>query len=205
MLTALCVALPARAGLIIIGGEGALVLGGLAARRCPTCCRCPATSSARRWCASPAPWLGGAWIALAGCAAPVARRQRDDLAACCWPTSPSPSSSTWSKGRCAIRQPQQAVDAFARRGLQIGGIAGSDVHWGLVLGVVACIGLGALAAPSRRAASRCASSAATRARRSSSACRRSPDPARLRPRWRAPPAWPARSKSRRCTPTPTPR
>ena len=32
MLTALCVALPARAGLVIIGGEGAVVLGGLAAR-----------------------------------------------------------------------------------------------------------------------------------------------------------------------------
>src|SRR5215210_6712453 len=30
MLTALCVAIPARAGLVIIGGEGALVLGGLA-------------------------------------------------------------------------------------------------------------------------------------------------------------------------------
>src|SRR3954469_353632 len=30
MLTALCVAVPARAGLVIIGGEGALVLGGLA-------------------------------------------------------------------------------------------------------------------------------------------------------------------------------
>ena len=29
MLTALCVAVPARAGLVIIGGEGALVLGGL--------------------------------------------------------------------------------------------------------------------------------------------------------------------------------
>src|SRR4051794_24036907 len=29
ILTALCVALPARAGLVIIGGEGALVLGGL--------------------------------------------------------------------------------------------------------------------------------------------------------------------------------
>ncbi len=35
MLTALCVALPARAGLIIIGGEGALVLGGLAAAVTP--------------------------------------------------------------------------------------------------------------------------------------------------------------------------
>ena len=31
MLTALCTALPARAGLIIIGGEGALVMGGLSA------------------------------------------------------------------------------------------------------------------------------------------------------------------------------
>src|SRR5205823_2188560 len=30
MLTALCVALPAQAGLVVIGGEGALVLGGLA-------------------------------------------------------------------------------------------------------------------------------------------------------------------------------
>ena len=31
ILTALCVALPAQAGLIVIGAEGALVLGGLAA------------------------------------------------------------------------------------------------------------------------------------------------------------------------------
>src|SRR6202022_905433 len=31
MLTALCTAIPARAGLLVIGAEGALVLGGLAA------------------------------------------------------------------------------------------------------------------------------------------------------------------------------
>src|ERR1700755_636748 len=36
MLTALCVAIPARAGLVIIGGEGALVLGGLAAAALPS-------------------------------------------------------------------------------------------------------------------------------------------------------------------------
>src|SRR6188768_919916 len=35
MLTALCVAIPARAGLTIIGGEGALVLGGLACAALP--------------------------------------------------------------------------------------------------------------------------------------------------------------------------
>ena len=57
-------------------------------------------------------------------------------------------------------------------GLRIGGIAGSDVHWGLVIGVVACIALGAVAARHARRASRCAWSAATRAPRSWSACRR---------------------------------
>src|SRR5215207_10798845 len=35
MLTALCVAIPARAGLVIIGGEGAVVLGGLACAALP--------------------------------------------------------------------------------------------------------------------------------------------------------------------------
>lgn len=35
MLTALCVALPIQAGLTVIGGEGALVLGGLAAAGLP--------------------------------------------------------------------------------------------------------------------------------------------------------------------------
>jgi ABC-type uncharacterized transport system permease subunit len=37
MLTALCVALPAQVGLIVIGGEGALALGGLAAAVVPQC------------------------------------------------------------------------------------------------------------------------------------------------------------------------
>src|ERR1700734_3060316 len=35
MLTALCVALPAQVGLVVIGGEGALALGGLAAAMVP--------------------------------------------------------------------------------------------------------------------------------------------------------------------------
>lgn len=42
MLTALCVALPARAGLVIIGGEGALVLGGLACAALPMVVPLPA-------------------------------------------------------------------------------------------------------------------------------------------------------------------
>ena len=55
MLTALCVAMPARAGLVVIGGEGALVLGGLAcAGAALRAAACPATSSAPRWCCWPA-------------------------------------------------------------------------------------------------------------------------------------------------------
>ena len=51
MLTALCVALPARAGLVVIGGEGALVMGGLACAALPyvlTLALMIATSSSRR-------------------------------------------------------------------------------------------------------------------------------------------------------------
>ena len=67
MLTALCVALPAQVGLIVIGGEGALALGGLAAAVVPQCL--PAGT----------PWLvatplmaaagmlaGGVWIGAIG-------------------------------------------------------------------------------------------------------------------------------------------
>src|SRR6266446_9350057 len=64
LLTALCVALPAQLGLVVIGGEGAVALGGLAA-----------TCAALVVAAAPAPvvWLamalagaavGGAWIGL---------------------------------------------------------------------------------------------------------------------------------------------
>src|ERR1700754_3548876 len=44
MLTALCVAMPARAGLVIIGGEGAMVLGGLGAAAVPYLMPLPANA-----------------------------------------------------------------------------------------------------------------------------------------------------------------
>ena len=44
MLTALCVAIPQRAGLMVIGGEGALVLGGLACAGLPYLVTPPASA-----------------------------------------------------------------------------------------------------------------------------------------------------------------
>src|SRR4051812_33991327 len=64
MLTALCVAIPARAGMVIIGGEGALVLGGLG------CAGLAHLVAADGWPGTVAVCIAGAvcgaaWIALA--------------------------------------------------------------------------------------------------------------------------------------------
>ena len=77
MLTALCVALPARAGLVIIGGEGALVLGGLACAALPYAVPLPGNVAGTALvCVAGA--LAGAPVDRAGrLAAPVPRRQRD--------------------------------------------------------------------------------------------------------------------------------
>src|SRR5437764_13921154 len=65
MLTALCVALPARAGLIIIGGEGAVVLGGLAAAALPYAVPLPGNVIGTMLLCVAGMAVGGAWIALA--------------------------------------------------------------------------------------------------------------------------------------------
>ena len=142
-------------------------------RRCRTRSPLPATSSAPRWLCVARHGRRRGLDRARRRAAPVPRRQRDDL---------EPAArlhrdrALQAPGRRAAARPGKTSTSRRRaslgEALQIGGIAGSDVHWGLVLGVVACVGLGLLARASRRAASRCASSAATRAPRSSSACRR---------------------------------
>src|SRR5687767_11654277 len=66
MLTALCVAVPARAGLIIIGGEGALVFGGLACAGLPYLFAPPDNSFGTALVLLAGALAGAAWIALAG-------------------------------------------------------------------------------------------------------------------------------------------
>ena len=66
ILTALCTAIPAHLGLVIIGGEGALVLGGLGA----AVMALHSLGAHRGWCSSPWPWpgmvAGGLLILVAG-------------------------------------------------------------------------------------------------------------------------------------------
>lgn len=142
MLTALCVALPARAGLVIIGGEGALVLGGLAAAAVPYLMPLPGNLIGTTMLCIAGFVIGGAWIALAG-----ALRQYRGV---------NETISSLLLAYTAIAIFKQLVEGPMRDPatlnkpstrtladtLQIGGIAGSDVHWGFVIGVVACLALG---------------------------------------------------------------
>src|SRR5258706_1040642 len=74
ILTALCVAMPAQAGLMIIGGEGALVLGGLAAAVAGHLLGGMPPIVVKLAMACFAMLVGGLWISLAGGAGRLSRR-----------------------------------------------------------------------------------------------------------------------------------
>ena len=139
MLTALCVALPARAGLTIIGGEGALVLGGLACAALPVLLPLPQGSLGTALLLLAAAAAGGAWIALAG----WLRQWR----------GVNETISSLLLGYIAIALFKHIVEGAMRdpaslnkpstlplpEALRIGSMGSYDVHWGLVFGVVLCL------------------------------------------------------------------
>ena len=142
MLTALCVALPARAGLVIIGGEGALVLGGLACAALAYAVPLPDNGVGTVLVCLAGALAGALWIMLAGWL-----RQFRGI---------NETISSLLLAYVAIGLFKHVVEGPLRdpaslnkpstyalgEGMRIGGIGGSDVHWGLVLGVVACLVLG---------------------------------------------------------------
>ncbi|MDO8280454.1 MAG: ABC transporter permease [Burkholderiaceae bacterium] len=142
MLTALCVAIPARAGLVIIGAEGALVLGGLACAALAQAVPLPANLAGTALVCAAGAAAGALWIMLAGWL-----RQYRGI---------NETISSLLLAYVAIGLFKHAVEGPLRdpaslnkpstyalaEGLRIGGIGGSDVHWGLALGVLACIAAG---------------------------------------------------------------
>lgn len=139
MLTALCTALPARLGLIVIGGEGALIMGGIAAVAAALALphAPPFSVIAAMMLAGMA--AGGIWVGLAG-ALRAYRGVNETISSLLLNyiaialmnhlvTGPMRDPemvnrpSTWHIGEANM----------------IGLIPGMDVHWGLVFGLIACI------------------------------------------------------------------
>ncbi|HSV51304.1 MAG TPA: ABC transporter permease [Burkholderiaceae bacterium] len=142
MLTALCVAIPARAGLVIIGGEGALVLGGLACAALPYVMPVPGNIAGTALVCLAGALAGALWIMLAGWLRQY-RGINETISSLLLAYVAIGLFKHWVEG--ALRDPaslNKPSTHALEEGLRIGGIAGSDVHWGLVLGVLACIGLG---------------------------------------------------------------
>jgi simple sugar transport system permease protein len=139
MLTALCVALPARAGLTVIGGEGALVLGGLACAALPYAIVLPGGAAGTTMLLAAAAAAGAAWIALAG----WLRQWR----------GVNETISSLLLGYIAIALFKHTVEGPLRdpaslnkpstlpldASLLVGPIGAYEVHWGLVFGIVACV------------------------------------------------------------------
>jgi len=142
MLTALCVAIPMRAGLVIIGGEGALVLGGLGAAALAYALPLPENIVGTVLVCAAGALAGAVWIMLAGWLRQY-RGINETISSLLLAYVAIGLFKHWVEG--ALRDPASLnkPSTYALgEGLRIGGIGGSDVHWGLVLGVVACIGLG---------------------------------------------------------------
>lgn len=142
MLTALCVALPARAGLVVIGGEGALVLGGLAAAAVPLALALPGGIAGLLAVCVAGAVAGALWIALAG-ALREYRGINETISSLLLAYVAIGLFKHWVEG--PLRDPaslnKPSTPALPEM-LRISGIAGSDVHWGLVIGVVLCLLLG---------------------------------------------------------------
>jgi simple sugar transport system permease protein len=139
LLTALCVALPARLGLVVIGGEGALVLGGVAAAAVTVF-----------WPSAPFP-IAAPLLALAGLAAGALwigsvgalrhyRAVNETISSLLMAYIAIALMNHLVEGPlrdpASLNKPSTApiTDAY-----KIGAIPGLDVHWGFVIGVIACL------------------------------------------------------------------
>jgi simple sugar transport system permease protein len=139
VLTALCTALPAQVGLMIIGGEGAFVVGGLCAAITGVALQAAAPLVAQIAMAAAGIAAGGLWIASAG-----ALRQWRGV---------NETISSLLMNYIAIAILNQLVEGPFRdpKSLNkpssppigdshmIGNIPGTEIHWGLVIGIVVCV------------------------------------------------------------------
>lgn len=139
MLTALCTAIPARAGLLVIGGEGALVIGGVATVMVGVYLTGLPAPLAIALMGLTGALAGGAWIGTAG-----ALRQYRGV---------NETISTLLMNYIAIALMNHLVTGPIRDFAQVlkpaswsiperfmvGSVPGLDVHWGLIVGIIACL------------------------------------------------------------------
>ena len=139
LLTALCVALPARLGLVVIGGEGAVVLGGLAAAAVGVPLLGAPYAVVVLAMAIGGLLAGGIWIGIVG-ALRHYRGVNETIASLLMAYIGVALMNHFVEG--PLRDPASLNKPSTYpigKAYMIGNIPGMDVHWGLVAGVVACL------------------------------------------------------------------
>lgn len=141
MLTALATALPGRLGLVVLGGEGAMVLGGLVAAIAGLAAKNhghgPITVAA--WMLTAGSITGGLWIALAG-ALRAYRGVNETIATLLLNYIAMALLNHFVEG--PLRDPaslnKPSTTPIGDENM-IGNFPGLDVHWGIAWGVGACL------------------------------------------------------------------
>src|SRR5690349_8668858 len=139
ILTALCTAIPARVGLLVIGAEGALVLGGLAAVLCATAVSTAPAAIGALVALLGAVCVGALWIATVG-ALKHFRGVNETISSLLLNYIAIALFNHLISG--PIRDFSQTLKATSwpvPPAFRIGSILGWSVHWGLVIGVALCI------------------------------------------------------------------
>ena len=139
MLTALCTALPMQLGLLVIGGEGALVVGGVAASVAGLAMRDSTPYVVLTAMLLAGALAGGLWIALVG----VLRAYRgvnETISSLLLSYIAIAMMNHLVEG--ALRDPE-SLNKPATRHIgevnMLGPIPSLDVHWGLIYGLIACV------------------------------------------------------------------
>ena len=140
ILTALCVAIPARVGLVVIGGEGALVLGGF----CAAASALPIDGAVPAWLeigvmVSIAMLAGAAWIGLVGFMR-HARGVNETISSLLLTYVAIAIMSFFIEG--VLRDagdPNRPATRPISKDAMIGPMPGLDVHWGLAVALVAAL------------------------------------------------------------------
>ncbi len=140
MLTALCTAIPARLGLMMIGGEGALVIGGLGAIAAGLgCANSMSPMVVTTVMAIVGFCIGGGWVALSG-AMRAYRGVNETISSLLLNYIAIALLNHFVEG--PMRDPT-SLNKPSTRAIpaedMLQSIPGLEVHWGLVFGVVACI------------------------------------------------------------------
>ncbi|HET9958317.1 MAG TPA: ABC transporter permease [Polyangiaceae bacterium] len=139
MLTGLCTALPARLGLIVIGGEGALVVGGVTAAAVAPALSSASSVTIQLAMALAATIMGGLWIAAAGWLK-VSRGVNETISSLLLSYLGIALMNHLVEGPlkdpASLNKPSTFPIGEAN---MLPNLPGMDLHYGLLLGVLACL------------------------------------------------------------------